>query len=1623
MSTYADIQNLVQPSGSQVVDLTDNVALLTVAQAQELISAGVRFAGGDVISILDTAENLEGLSGSGIDALADMGASSLVAIDRALQLDLAQITAIADGGLKAITRYESVTAAAIAPTLINDTDIFSGKEAHSIIVLANGDYLVAWRASTNQGDVYVQRFNADGVKLGNDFTVHASLTGAQSDPTVTVLTDGGYVIAWQGRDGNGAGVYLQRFDATGSRVGGEALVNTDTAGEQKHPTVVALGDGGYAVTWFSFQQGANVWNAMAQVFTASGQPVGGELLLGTNLYEEGMGSFSVDALSNGSFAFTWMTENLEVQARIVGPEGNIVSDIVTANPGVQGVYPEVTALSNGRFVVVWEWEDASIGQMGDVRWQMFDTFGNKIGEIQTANTDTEGSQGDVSIAATVDGGYVITWISWKQAGSLGSVQAQKYDANGNPVGTEVSITSPSAHELHQQKATALPDGGYVVTWEGALEGGGNGAFFQIIGRNGEKIGSAIRVGTEANNQQEPTISTMSNGDMLVSWISSPSGVPSVFSLRFAPDTEKVVFKASAESISALTSANIDNLDGLGVRKVVVSDVGAVRLSKALALDMSELTGLKISGAASVTLADTGAAIASLETTHIAGLKAMGVTGVDATNNIATLDLVLAKALASAGLAFSGGDTVTLTLTAGALADLAGSDIAALAAMGADILNLSGNAAALTVARAELLMGAGLHFSGDDVLTIADTAAQVATLGNAEIAALAAWGVSFIELADDALTLTAAGAGHFASAGLRFAAGDAVMVEDSAVTIAQLGAANIATYAAAGIDGVRATGGSLTLDTAQFLAFGANGLTIAATGGSVQVRDSGAKVAALTPSAIAYFQTLNITALDVSDNQVTLSLAQVNALRSAGIQLAAGDSVTLSLAASQVATLTATTLSAFAGFGVKMIASAEAGLKFTVAQVSAISQNGIAFATGYAAVLADKAEALLELTSTDRATYSAIGIDSLQLVDSSSAIAGLTIANITRLGVLGVSTIDLTDGTISLTAARATVFASNGLVFDATDTVVVSATSASLIDPAATDIEALRSINVDRIDVSDNALTLSLARASAFTEAGISFTTTDAITMKLSYAEAKTFAKATSDGLHAAGIDRIEIDMTAEELNALTFNELKAFVAAGIDGITGITVVTFSDLTYDLDTHTINYNPVITSNGGGASATINIAESTTAVTAIRATDQEVGSTLTYSIVGGADQAIFTIDARTGALVFKAAPDFENPKDSGKNNAYDLIVQASDGKLIDTQSLQVRVGNVNEAPLALALTATTVKENAAATLVGTFSARDPEGKALTYKLLDSADGLFKLSGAGLVTAKAIDYERVQKDTVTIEVSDGINKVVKTFTITVADLMETITGTAKAEVLKGGIGMDKLLGSAGNDALYGFAGNDILNGGDGNDILTGGAGSDRLIGGNGSDTASYAGAMAGVVASLARSSINTNDARGDTYAAIENLTGTFHADRLYGDDKANTLDGSGGNDVLSGGVGNDRLIGGLGLDDLYGGAGGDRFVFRSVAELGTSIAAADTIFDFSQKDKDLIDLTAIDANTKKLGDQAFTFIATAKFSKTAGELRYDKAKSDTYLSGDIDGNGKPDFFLHIDAAISLKIGDFLL
>ena len=130
------------------------------------------------------------------------------------------------------------------------------------------------------------------------------------------------------------------------------------------------------------------------------------------------------------------------------------------------------------------------------------------------------------------------------------------------------------------------------------------------------------------------------------------------------------------------------------------------------------------------------------------------------------------------------------------------------------------------------------------------------------------------------------------------------------------------------------------------------------------------------------------------------------------------------------------------------------------------------------------------------------------------------------------------------------------------------------------------------------------------------------------------------------------------------------------------------------------------------------------------------------------------------------------------------------------------------------------------------------------------------------------------------------------------------------------------------------------------------------------------------------------------------------MLGNKTAETLRGGDGDDDINGAAGADSLIGAGGADQLKGGDGKDRFIYQALSD--SAQTARDTIMDFNGMAGDRLDLSALDANSKRSGNQEFTFVGNKAFSRTPGQLRF--AGESGILSADVNGDGQSDFSIAI-------------
>jgi Ca2+-binding RTX toxin-like protein len=351
-----------------------------------------------------------------------------------------------------------------------------------------------------------------------------------------------------------------------------------------------------------------------------------------------------------------------------------------------------------------------------------------------------------------------------------------------------------------------------------------------------------------------------------------------------------------------------------------------------------------------------------------------------------------------------------------------------------------------------------------------------------------------------------------------------------------------------------------------------------------------------------------------------------------------------------------------------------------------------------------------------------------------------------------------------------------------------------------------------------------------------------------------------------------------------------------------------DLTIELAD--INDNaPTITSYGGEAIVSKSMLEYVNgAVVGVMATDPDTKANVIYSIVGGADKTLFTIDAVDGSLSFVATPDFENPTDANKDNIYIVETAASDGTFSDTQTFVFKVSDVPPR-----------------TLIGTagrdlFFGGDPSNPNV---VTDEDDSVYGLGGDDhLVTNGGNDLldggtgnddlsGRAGDD---VYVVDSIGDMIQGEEYfdgndTVKSSISWALGTALENLVLTGIAIN----GTGNALANFISGNDsgnLLDGKGGADTMSGGKGNDTYIADDLGDriVESIAGSPGGI--DMVKSSVSHKlDANVEnltlTDAGHANATGNELKNILLGNDGNNRLDGAAGNDTMAGAKGNDTYV----------------------------------------------------------------------------------------------------------------------
>jgi VCBS repeat-containing protein len=264
---------------------------------------------------------------------------------------------------------------------------------------------------------------------------------------------------------------------SGPTAGDEFLVSSGLAGAfSLTPSVATFSSGQFLTVWVELDAAARTGNVVGQRFAADGSQLGGQFVV-TNA----------------------ATDELNTDVRVL-------------------------ALSNDGYVVTWTRHDvANGGNVTDVFAQRYDALDQAVGTTFQVNSDIDGTlfEDRQALAATADGGFLVSWNTYDDATETATIEARLYDAAGTG-GAQINLTSSVGEDarIYSPAVAMFDDGSFIEAWQAINpDNGAYDIFAKIFNADGSvKVGTfVVSTDTSGNTDYTPSVAVLEGGDAIIVW--------------------------------------------------------------------------------------------------------------------------------------------------------------------------------------------------------------------------------------------------------------------------------------------------------------------------------------------------------------------------------------------------------------------------------------------------------------------------------------------------------------------------------------------------------------------------------------------------------------------------------------------------------------------------------------------------------------------------------------------------------------------------------------------------------------------------------------------------------------------------------------------------------------------------------------------------------------------------------------------------------------------------------------------------------------------------------------------------------------------------------------------------
>ena len=360
---------------------------------------------------------------------------------------------------------------------------------------------------------------ATPVEWKNEFQVNtgtADVSGI-SDPQIIGLAGGNYLVAWVEAGITGVGtsagndVVGKIFDIEGNLVRDSFRINTNfNADDEDDFDIAATNDGGFMIVYIDDSISAvNATAVRWERHDEDGNLTNTATIASENVADDFLANPKIVVNNNDNTSYVTFTDDVGTETEVRGVRLSDTGTVLTAEfdaaQNTTGNFSrdaEIAINSNGELVTVYEEDDA-----GTTSIELYIT--NTAG-VQQHNVSVSSGPGDDAHVATLTNGNIV--VTWSEEST---VYYRVYNSNAGTVLGETQVFS-TTNLLNEPDVEALPDGGFVITWDNDTLNSLQARRFNADGSN-EPTDTVFTIEATGGTEINPNVGVSADGRILFAW--------------------------------------------------------------------------------------------------------------------------------------------------------------------------------------------------------------------------------------------------------------------------------------------------------------------------------------------------------------------------------------------------------------------------------------------------------------------------------------------------------------------------------------------------------------------------------------------------------------------------------------------------------------------------------------------------------------------------------------------------------------------------------------------------------------------------------------------------------------------------------------------------------------------------------------------------------------------------------------------------------------------------------------------------------------------------------------------------------------------------------------------------